>query len=191
MTRNRNNIGLLLLLAGIAVPALGQTLASKTYLMRAENTTADSSSDVLHTCILVYADGKYRVEHSLQGDTGKPDDKVYLDTLPDEMMKDLLAILADAKFQAVPAVKGGRGVVQDVDSLFVMVPREHNLQSFGFWTTKERKPYQVELKPLQVWMKEVMKRKVPQAKKEAANNCDPPEVIYRTVESEKTTLHPE
>lgn len=172
--------------------APGQNLVKQTYLIRVENTTADAVSDVVHNCFLVYPDGKYRMEHSVQHDTGKPDDQVYLGDLPDDLMQELKKVLADPSLLTVPRPVHDRGVIQDVDSLFAMIPRQSALQSIGFWTTKDRKPYQANLKPLQAWMKDVMKHKVPQAKKEPANNCEPPEVIYRTVSKDPDiTFHPD
>ena len=177
--------------AAIHTSLLGQTLVQQTYVIRMENDLADAESDVVHTCLLVYPDGKYRVERSIQHDTGRPDDQVYLGLLSGELMAELKQVLADQGLQSVPRPAPKRGVIQDVDSLFALIPRQNDLQSIGFWTTKDRKPYQANLKPLQAWWKGVMKQKVPLAKKEPVNNCDPPEVVYRTGKDGQVTFHPE
>ena len=106
-------------------------------------------------------------------------------------MAELKQVLADQGLQSVPRPAPKRGVIQDVDSLFALIPRQNDLQSIGFWTTKDRKPFQANLKPLQAWWKGVMKQKVPLAKKEPVNNCDPPEVVYRTGKDGQVTFHPE
>jgi len=166
-----------------------QTLVEKTYLLRWESTSHGTDLDLVRNCILVYPDGRYRLEHSVVHDSGRPDDQVYLDKLPEDKVKELLAILDDPKLAQMESPKGKGGIIDDIDSLFLHIPREHGLQEIGFWTTKERKAYQADLKPLQTWLKEVQKRKVPWARAEKTNNCDPPDVTYGV--KEKVTLHPE
>ena len=51
----------------VAITCFAQTLVERTFVMRAETTTVDSYTGMTHICVLVYADGKYRMERSFQG----------------------------------------------------------------------------------------------------------------------------
>ncbi|MBZ5706656.1 MAG: hypothetical protein LAN63_15000 [Acidobacteriia bacterium] len=155
--------------------AASQTIVDRTYVMRAETTTVDPYSGMSHMCVLIYPDGHYRLEKSFQSNNGgSPDERVYLDTLPEASMKQLQATLDDEKFQAVKTAEPKGGIVQDMDTLSVSVPREHLLQNISFMNARERKPFEKELKSFQEWLKALQKRKVPVAKNESANNCAAP-----------------
>jgi hypothetical protein len=158
-----------------------QTLMKQTFLMRAETTVFDSFTGMSHTCILVLPDGHYRLEKSFQGTNGGgTDEKVHLEALPDASLKQLQSILDDGRFQEIRTAEPKGGIVQDMDTLFVTIPREHGMQSVAFMNAAERKWYQKDLKPLQNWLKDVQKRKVPAAKNEKSDNCSAPQVMYRT-----------
>jgi hypothetical protein len=164
--------------------SVAQTLMERTFVMRAETTVMDVYTGMSHTCILVMPDGHYRLEKSFQGNQGGgTDERVYLDSLPDASLKQLQAILDDSKFQQIRTEKPKGGIVQDMDTLMVTVPREHNLQSMAFLNAAERKPYEKSLKPFQNWMKDVQKRKGPAAKNEKGDNCSAPQVLYRSTSS--------
>ena len=163
-----------------AVFALPQTIVQRTFLLRAETTTADPYSGLSHVCVLVYPDGKYRLEKSAQslGDRA-PEVRVYLDQLPDASLKQMQAALDDPAFQDIETPERHGGIIQDMDILSVTVPRVNALQNLSFETASQRKPYEKTLKPLINWMKDVEKRKVPVAKGEPSDNCRAPMVMYR------------
>jgi len=170
-------VATILLLNGFAI---AQTLMERTFLMRAETTVFDTYTGMSHTCILIFPDGHYRLEKSFQGNSGATDEKVYLDTLPDANLKQLQSILDESNFQQIKTEKPKGGIVHDMDTLMVTIPREHNLQNMDFLNAAERKPYEKNLKPFQNWMKEVQKRKVQAAKNEKGDNCSAPQVLYRS-----------
>ena len=158
-----------------------QTLVEKLYVMRADTTTVDTYTGMTHICILVFPDGRYRLERSFQGmQGGRPETKVYLDKLSDAEFKALQGVLDESKFQEIKTDTPHGGIVQDMDTLTVNVPREHTLQNFSFVNAAERKPFEKTLKPFFNTLKSIEKRKAPIAKTEASNNCDTPRVMYRT-----------
>ena len=159
-----------------------QTLVERLYVMRVETTTVEQFSGMNHTCLLLYPDGRYRMEKTYQSNQGgKPESKVYLDTLPDSDFKALQAVLDDGSFQAVTTPPPHGGIIQDMDTLYVSIPREHAVQNMSFANAAERKPFDKPLKPFLNSLKNVEKRKVPQAKSEPSNNCEAPRVMYRSV----------
>jgi hypothetical protein len=171
---------IILTLIALASPCISQTLADKTFLVRAETSVIMNGAGLSHTCVLVFPDGKYRLEKSFQREQNTaPDSKVFLDTLPETSLKQLQSVLDDPKLAAIKTPEPPSSSVQDLDALGIIVPREHGLQNVNFMTAKERKPYKNDLEPFQNWMKDVDKRKVPQAKQEKANNCVAPQVGYR------------
>ena len=173
---------LLLFFALAAIPALSQTITARTFLFRAETTTVDPYSGMTNVCVLVYPDGKYRLERSFQSSQGGAlEKKVYLDQLPPSSQKQIEEILDDQKFQQITTGPPRGGIIKDMDMLSVSVPREHAMQNLSFETVKERKPYETSLKPLMNWMRDVQKRKVPVAKQEQSNSCRAPQVMYRTM----------
>jgi len=149
--------------------------------MRAETTTYDPYSGMTHVCVLVYPDGKYRLEKSYQDLNGnKPGDRVFVDNLPPDSLKQLQSALDDGKLSDIKTAEPKGGIVQNMDTLMVSLPREHELQNISFMNAAERKPFEKELKPFLSWKKDVQKRKVQPSKNEAANNCAAPQVLYRT-----------
>jgi len=162
--------------------ATAQTLVERAFVMRTESTSFDSMAGMTHTCVLVYPDGRYRYERSFQGiQGGAPEIKVYIDTLPDADLKALQSILDDSSFQAIKTAPLHGGIVNDMDTLFVTIPREHAVQSISFENAAARKPFDKTLKPFQSLIKNLEKRKVPVAKEEKSNNCETPRIMYRTM----------
>ena len=111
---------------------------------------------------------------------GKPETKVYQGTLPDADLKSWEAVLADPGFVGIKVEPPKGGIVENMDTLYISVPREHGMQNIGFNNAADRRPYDKALKPFQTALKSIEKRKVPVAKTEQPNNCDPPKVMYRT-----------
>jgi hypothetical protein len=160
---------------------LPQTLVSRPYVIRAETTVFDTYTGMVHTCILVQADGHYRRERTFQGMSGgTPYVDIYIDALPDDSFKRLQAILDEADFQKINTPPSRGGVIPNMDTLIVSIPREHSLQNMYFMTANERRPYEKDLKPLMNWMKEVEKRKVRALKEKTSDNCAAPMVQFRT-----------
>jgi hypothetical protein len=158
-----------------------QVLVSRPYVIRAETTIFDTYTGMVHTCILVQPDGHYRRERTFQGmNAGTPYVDIYLDTLPDDSFKRLQAILDDPDFQKIDTPPSRGGVIQNMDTLIVSIPREHSLQNMYFMTANERRPYERDLKPLMNWMKEVEKRKVRAIKEKTSDNCAAPRVLFRS-----------
>src|SRR5437870_2846555 len=93
---------LLLAICFVTTISRSQTLVERLYLMRAETTTFDPYSGMTHTCIVVLPDGHYRLERSFQNSSStRPDDKIYVDMLPEASVKQLQAILDDEKFEQI------------------------------------------------------------------------------------------
>lgn len=160
------------------------TLVERTYIMRADTTTFDPGSGMTHVCVLLYPDGRYRMEHAFRGSqSNEPDVKVYLDTLPEADAKAWQAALDEPKFQEIKTTPPTGDLPKDLDAFQIDVPREHDIQSIAFRTAAERKPFEKELKPVLALMKGVEKRKVPVAKGEKYNNCEPPKILYKKVVS--------
>jgi hypothetical protein len=161
--------------------ASSQTLVDRPYVIRAETTVFDTYTGMVHTCLLVQPDGHYRRERTFQGMSGgTPYVDIYMDTLPDDSFKRLQAILDDADFQKINTPPSRGGVIPNMDTFIVSVPREHGLQHMYFMTVNERRPYEKDLKPLMNWMKEVEKRKVRALKEKTSDNCAAPMVQFRT-----------
>ncbi|MBZ5693828.1 MAG: hypothetical protein LAN36_00555 [Acidobacteriia bacterium] len=169
---------LVLLATAIALP---QTLVQRTFLVRAETTTIDPYSGMTHICVLVYPDGKYRLERSSQTEAGRSAEVlVYLDQLPDASLKQLDSVLDDPAFGNIHTPEPHGGMIQDLDVLMLSVPRVNAIQNLSFETAAQRKPFEKALKPFINWMKDVEKRKVRVAKGESSDNCRAPMVMYRS-----------
>jgi hypothetical protein len=171
----------------LVVTCLAQTLVERTFVMRAETTTMDPYTGTTRTCVLVYLDGKYRMERTFRGMTGSSSDtdtKVYLDTLPEADLKALEAVLDDGKFVAIKTGELSQDKMgKDIDSLLVSVPREHEVQNVAFNNASERKPFEKDLKAFLGFLKNLQKHKAAAAKSEKSNNCEPPKVIYGSTAS--------
>jgi len=169
-----------------AVACVAQTMVERTFLMRAESTTVDPYTGITRTCVLVYPDGKYRMERNFRGMTGSTSDtdtKVFLDTLPEADLKTLGAVLDDGKFEAIKTGELSQDKMgKDMDTLLVSVPREHEVQNISFNNAAERKPFEKDLKPFLNFFKNLQKRKATIAKSEKSNNCEPPKVMYGSTE---------
>lgn len=170
------------LLAVFVVTCFAQTLVERTFVMRAETTTVDPGTGMNSTCVLVYPDGKYRMERTFRGMTGSSSDintKVFLDTLPEADLKALGAVLDDSKFIAIKTGELSPDKIgKDMDTLLVSVPREHAMQNIAFNNAAERTPFEKDLKPFLNFFKNLQKRKAPVAKGEKSNNCEPPAAMY-------------
>jgi len=88
------------------------------------------------------------MEKTLQDRTGNnPETKVYQDTLPEADMKSWQAVLDDNNFVAIKTAPPHGGIVKDMDTLYVVVPREHEAQNINFNNAADRKPFDKALKP--------------------------------------------
>ena len=171
-----------MLLALTAYVSFAQTLVQRLYVLRADTTIFDQYSGMTHTCVLLYPDGRLRIEKTAQGTQGgDPDVRVYLDTLSEADLKTLQTVLDERKFAEIRTPAPHGGIVKDMDTLYVSVPREHVMQNISFNDAAERHPYEKALKPFQNSLKNLEKRKVPVAKSEKANNCEAPQVVYRSM----------
>ncbi len=161
--------------------AFGQDLVKREYLVKVDTSSFDPYSGATNICLLVWDDGRYRLEKTQQGASGgKPEVKVFLDSLSENSMKQLQNILNDSQFAAVKRQHDeAAAIVQDLEPLQVVIPREHGLQQFYFVNAEDRKPFEKTLKPFMNWMKDVQKRKVMVAKGEKPNRCATPMVQYR------------
>jgi hypothetical protein len=174
------------LLVTVAAVLLGQasaqTLVEKLYLMRSDTTTVDPYSGMTRICVIVLPDGHYRMERAFQSiQGGTTETKVFLDVLPPEDLKNLQTALDNDDLQRVKTAPARGGIIPDMDMLSLSVPREHTLQNIDFQTAAQRKPFDKALKPFLNSLKALEKRKVPVARNETPNNCQAPNVMYRTV----------
>jgi hypothetical protein len=159
-----------------------QTLVQKLYLFRAETTTVDPYTGMTHTCVLLYPDGHYRLEKSFQGNGGgNPEIKIYVDALSETDLKAWQAVLDDGNFEDIKTAPPHGGIIRDMDTLSISVPREHAMQNINFNNAADRKPFDKALKPFLNSMKGIEKRKVAATKAEKSNNCEAPRVFYRSV----------
>jgi hypothetical protein len=162
--------------------ASAQTLVEKLYLLRADTTTVEQFYGMTRICVVVFSNGRYRMERTYQSvQGGAAETKVFVDTLPSEDLKNLLTALDNEDLQRVKTAPARGGIIQDMDMLSLSVPREHTLQNIDFQTAAQRKPFDKALKPFLNSLKALEKRKVPVARNETPNNCEAPNVMYRTV----------
>jgi hypothetical protein len=169
--------------------AFAQVIVERSFLLRAETTSFDPYSGMAHFCVLVYPDGKYRLERTLQDPHGgTPETKVYINELADAGIKQLMATLDDADLQAINTPERHGGIIQNLDTLMITIPREHTIQNLVFENTDQRKPYEKKLKPVLAWMKDIQKKKGPVAKDEQSTNCAAPRILLRApIRSEPET----
>jgi hypothetical protein len=159
----------------------GQDLVKRPYLVKVDTSSFDSFSGVTNVCLLVWEDGRYRLERTRQDPGGgRPDTQVFLDTLPEPSLKQLQTVLDDAQFQTIKkSHEESSAIVRDLETMQVVIPREHEIQSFFFVNAEDRRPYEKTLKPFTNWLKDVQKRKVKAAKDAKPNRCAAPMVQYR------------
>jgi hypothetical protein len=158
-----------------------QTLVEKLYVMRTDTTTVDPYSGMTRTCVVVFPDGRYRMERTFQGTQGgTPETKVFVDTLPADVLKNLETVLDNDDLQSIKTEPSRGGIIQNMDMLALSVPREHTVQNIQFETAMERRPFEKGLKPFLNSLKMIEKRKVAASKNEKSNNCEAPRVMYRT-----------
>jgi len=158
-----------------------QELVKRPYLLKIDTSSFDNFSGATNVCLLVWEDGRYRMEKTRQDPSGgRPDTQVFLDTLPEASLKQLQAVLEDVQFQAIK--KGheeSSAIVRDLQTMQAVIPRAHEIQTFFFVNAEDRRPYEKALKPFMSWLKDVQKRKVKAAKDEKPNRCAAPMVQYR------------
>jgi hypothetical protein len=161
--------------------ASAQTLVEKLFLMRSDTTTVDPWSGMTRICVVVFPDGRYRMERTHQSaQGGAPETSVFADMLPPDDLKNLQSALDNDDLQRIKTVPMRGGIIQNMDLLSLIVPREHAMQNIEFATAAERKPYEKALKPLLYSLRSIEKRKVSAAKDETPNNCVAPSVMYRS-----------
>ncbi|HUO27522.1 MAG TPA: hypothetical protein VMU61_17790 [Candidatus Aquilonibacter sp.] len=159
-----------------------QTLVQKLFVMRSDTTTVDPYSGMTRVCVVVFPDGRYRMERSYQGlSGGAPQTNVYVDTLKPDELNNLHVVLDNQDLEQIKTPQARGGIIENMDTLSLIIPREHNLQNIEFATAAERKPYEKALKPFLNSLKAIEKRKVRAAKNEQPNNCQAPRVLYRTM----------
>jgi hypothetical protein len=172
------------ILLGFSPLCPAQTLVERTYVMRVETTIAEPIGGLVHTCMLVYPDRRFRKEKSyVDRSNANPPTQVYLDKLPEADMHALEAIISDKQFQLIQSLGPRAFVVHDMDMLFVSIPQEHSVQNFVFKNEEDRKPYKETLKPFIRFIGNLDRRKVQTAKDEPSNNCEAPRVMYRSMVS--------
>ena len=150
-----------------------QTTGGRIFILRAEIMTDDPHSTLMDTCVLVYPDGRYRMEKSYDVIAGidPRKTKVYLGTLPDSDLRDLESVLNDEKFEQIKTVRRQLDLSGTVDALLVTVPRAHSVQVLMFNNSFERKPFDKDLKAFSNALENIVKRKVAVAKTEKGNDC--------------------
>lgn len=167
---------LIILIVGVAFP---QTLMEHSYIARLDTSTFDPHYGWTHFCVLVYQDGRYRMEREKVNEDNKKAYKVYLGQLPDARVKELQDAVNNPDFASIQTPGKHGGLIQDPDVVKVVVPREDRLQEITFDTARQRHPYEKTMKPLLKWMKEVEKAKGEEAQGQTANGCAAPVVFYR------------
>jgi|GEM_PF-6144564 len=155
------------------VSMFAQTTGERIFIMRAEIITDDPHSTLMDTCVLVYPDGRYRMEKSYDMISGMDPrkTKVYLGTLPDSELRDLESVLNDEKFEQIKAARRQLDFRGTVNALLVTVPRGHSVQVLMFNNSFERKPFDKDLKAFSNALENIVKRKVAVAKTEKGNDC--------------------
>jgi len=159
----------------------GQDLVKRPYLVKVDTSSFDTFSGVTNVCLLVWEDGRYRMERTRQDPTGgKPETQVFLDALPEANLKQLQSVLDDSQFRTIKKSHNeSSAIVHDMETMQVVIPREHEIQSFFFVNAEDRRPFEKALKPFMSWLKDVQKRKVKANKDEKPNRCAAPMLQYR------------
>jgi hypothetical protein len=170
-----------LVLLLIALPAAAQQVQlvqrRPPHVLRLEKTEMESNGTSAYahqTCVIVYGDGSYHLEHSQQ-DLGSQDTKtsVYESTLSDAEMQQVNTILESPDIKNANLEKPvTRQIVGEGAFLLVEIPRDTGMQRM-FITDTSRKTYSKPLKPLLNWVKEMDKRKAGLVKDKAADQCMP------------------
>jgi hypothetical protein len=169
----------------IFISMLAQTTVERPFVMRAEIITDDPRSTLEDTCVLVYSDGRYRMEKSFDMIAGMDPrkTKVYLGTLPDNELQDLESVLHDEKFVQIKTTRQRLEISGTVDALVVTVPREDSAQLLVFKNSFERKPFEKDLKAFLNAFENIVNRKVAVAKTEKGNDCEGLKATDRTAPS--------
>ncbi len=158
-----------------------QTLVERLFIVRVDTITWDSFSGMTSICVVLYPDGRFRLERRFVGVRDyDPGTKVYLNTLPDADFKAFLSAVDDPQFQEIKTSPPSGGIFKNVnmDTLHIVIPREHSMQDIMFLTASEQKPFEKSLRPFLNSLKNLEKRKVSVAKNEKPNNCESPQVMY-------------
>lgn len=158
-----------------------QDLVKRQYLLKIDTSSFSSFAGATNVCLLVWEDGRYRMERTYQDPSGgRPQTQVFMDTLPEASLKQLQTVLEDAQFRTIKkSHEESAAIVRDLETMQVAIPREHEIQSFFFVNAEDRRPYEKTLKPFMSWLKDVQKRKVKADKDEKPNRCAAPMVQYR------------
>jgi hypothetical protein len=185
----------LAILAIVIGKASAQTLVEKPFIMRYNEVTVDAFSHITGICVIVFPDGRYRMERTFQSSQqGHFDDwqlretKVFTGTLLPDDLKNLQAALDNDDLQRIKTAAfsvelpnlpidyrlsyGRLGSIGPTLSL--SIPREHDIQNIEFGSPAQRKPYDKALKPFFNSLKALDKRKIPAAKNEIPHNCEAP-----------------
>ena len=129
------------------------------------------------TCVLVGSDGSLRIEKLYRQEESKPDAKVFEGRLTEAEGEQLRKLLVSPEFSSVKSKPpaGDRHLRTGLDMLNVSAQPgvDAPKQSFVFMDQQERRAFQEALKPFETWLKELLKRKLPQSKSAFADGCSP------------------
>jgi hypothetical protein len=158
-------------------PALLAATAS--IVARVHRTLINPNTGLHATCVVVHEDGRFRFENSQQdiqlGPAGRPTIKIYVDTLPEPLLKQLREIVDDQALLEIKSPVHNDQILNGVDQISATVPRKNGVQNFTFLDPDSRKPFDKALKPLLEWFrdvqKDIQKRKLQPQKGTVSNRC--------------------
>jgi VWFA-related protein len=176
--------------------------ASVPYIMRFEKSVYDQYAGFQHTCMLVRADGRFRVEERQQERVGSvivqelphPDNegigsqeklsdtshsshgpKVFDSSLDAGTLQQLEAILSAREVRDLQGSYAPHKATNssNTEQIAASILRDDGVQNFAFPDTSSLQPYESKLKPLLRWLNTAEKHKGPAIKSAIANNCSP------------------
>jgi VWFA-related protein len=188
--------------SSLAVPRtlnIAMVSASVPYILRFEKSVYDRYQAAQQTCILIRADGRFRVEEQQQeptnspitapvlrpggvgqrladrSDAGSHAPRIFEGSLDAVAVQQLRAILSAKDIRDIQGSYPPHAAANNynTENISASILRGDGVQNFAFPDTAARKPYEGGLKPLFKWLSTVEKSKRAAIKGATANNCPP------------------
>jgi hypothetical protein len=156
---------------------LPQDLPEPSFVLKIAYTTVDLPRSVSTTCLAVFPDGRFHMEHLSEWPGDRP--RIFEDSLPNESLKSLSTILEAQELKQLRAVES-QEISGQGDMVWGVISRGDTTQKLGAsaWDAsagRPRKPFPAPLTPLLQWVETTTKvldrNKLPPLKKSKPVNC--------------------